>query len=278
MSLNENLRKGQKVKLLDGPNGLIKGPVTNFGFPMWEIQLENGKIQTEARYRFDVIEEQPTTPFELDECEELFLNEMNIDYDHLTSPPSPLPPTPPSPKQSTSANKPIKFNNNARKFAPVNNNMVDEFITEQQNKSTAKKTLADMRTLRQFLNEKEENRDIQNIPPAELNELLSQYFYSVRKSDGTEYEPSSLRGMVCSFDRYLKRHDYGFEICGKRKDFEFARTREVLKSKQIQLKKQGKGNYCHKADALSDEDIDALFRTGELGLSKCLLQMQIIKL
>lgn len=33
-----------------------------------------------------------------------------------------------------------------------------------------------MRTLRQFLNEKEENREIHNIPPEELNELLSQFF------------------------------------------------------------------------------------------------------
>jgi len=60
-----------------------------------------------------------------------------------------------------------------------------------------------MRKPRQFLNEKEENREIQNIPP-ELNELLSQFFYSLRKSDGTEYEPRSLRGMICSFDRVLK--------------------------------------------------------------------------
>jgi hypothetical protein len=30
-----------------------------------------------------------------------------------------------------------------------------------------------MRTLRQILNEKEENREIQNIPPEELNELLT---------------------------------------------------------------------------------------------------------
>ena len=123
-----------------------------------------------------------------------------------------------------------------------------------------------MRKPRQFLNEKEENREIQNIPP-ELNELLSQFFYSVRKSDGTEYEPRSLRGMICSFDRVLKRHDYGFEICGNRKYVEYARTREVLRSKQIQLIKQGKGNNCQKADALSDEDIDALFRTGEIWFS-----------
>jgi hypothetical protein len=65
----------------------------------------------------------------------------------------------------------------------------------------------------------------------------------------------------------LKSHDYGFEICGKRKDVEFARIREVLRPKQIQLKKEGQGNNCHKADALSDEDSDALFGTGELGFS-----------
>jgi hypothetical protein len=30
---------------------------TNFEFPLWEIKLENGKILTEARYRFDVLTE-----------------------------------------------------------------------------------------------------------------------------------------------------------------------------------------------------------------------------
>jgi hypothetical protein len=49
-----------KVKLLEGTTGFIKGPITNFGFPMWEIQLDNGKIQTDARYIFDVVEEPPT--------------------------------------------------------------------------------------------------------------------------------------------------------------------------------------------------------------------------
>jgi hypothetical protein len=71
MSLNENLHRGQTVKLLEGTTGFIKGPITNFGFPMWEIQLENGKNQTETRYRFDVIEEPPTNPPELDAYDEL---------------------------------------------------------------------------------------------------------------------------------------------------------------------------------------------------------------
>jgi hypothetical protein len=54
--------RGQKVKFLEGTTGFIKGPITNFGFPMWEIQLDNGKIHTEARYRFDVVDEPPTNP------------------------------------------------------------------------------------------------------------------------------------------------------------------------------------------------------------------------
>ena len=70
---------------------------------MWEIQLDNGKIQTEARYRFDVVEEPPTNYPELDAYDELlplFQNEINNkDYDHFSPPPTPSPllQTPPSP-------------------------------------------------------------------------------------------------------------------------------------------------------------------------------------
>jgi hypothetical protein len=38
-------------------NHLIIGKNENFEFPLWEIKLENGKILTEARYRFDVLTE-----------------------------------------------------------------------------------------------------------------------------------------------------------------------------------------------------------------------------
>lgn len=83
MYFKEILHRGQKVKLQEGT-------ITNFGFLMWEIQLQNGKIQTEARYRFDVVEEPPTNSPELDAYEELltlFQNEINNkNYDHLTSP------------------------------------------------------------------------------------------------------------------------------------------------------------------------------------------------
>ena len=48
MSLSEVLERGQRVRFLSGEN---------FELPLWEIKLENGKILTEARYRFDVLTE-----------------------------------------------------------------------------------------------------------------------------------------------------------------------------------------------------------------------------
>jgi len=49
MSLSEALERGQRVRLLSGEMGITIGKK--------EIKLENGKILTEARYRFDVLTE-----------------------------------------------------------------------------------------------------------------------------------------------------------------------------------------------------------------------------
>jgi hypothetical protein len=57
MSPNEVLERGQRVRLLLGEKGITIGKNENFEFPLWEIKLENGKILTEERYRFDVLTE-----------------------------------------------------------------------------------------------------------------------------------------------------------------------------------------------------------------------------
>ena len=66
-----------------------------------------------------------------------------------------------------------------------------------------------VKLLNQFLTEKhQESREIHTIPAAELDRYvyLPEFVINVRKADGTEYEPSYLRGMISSFDRQLKRH------------------------------------------------------------------------
>ena len=59
---------------------------------------------------------------------------------------------------------------------------------------------------------KNENRDIHEIPCLELDQYLATFVLSVRKTDGHEYEPSSLRSIISSIDRKLGRQKYGHKI------------------------------------------------------------------
>ena len=42
-------------------------------------------------------------------------------------------------------------------------------------------------------NEKNDEREVQDIEPAELNKRLAEFIRSVRRKDGEDYEPLSLR-------------------------------------------------------------------------------------
>ena len=76
-----------------------------------------------------------------------------------------------------------------------------------------KKTQHDVALLQEFLLSKDESRKIEEISIEQLNEYLSEFVILVRKKeDNTEYEPSSLRAMFASFERYLKKANYGFSI------------------------------------------------------------------
>ena len=97
---------------------------------------------------------------------------------------------------------------------------------------------------------KDEDRKIEDIPAAESNEFISEFIISVRTKDGNEYEPTSLRSLMASFERHLKKQGYSASIIN---DLVFEKTRKVLQSKQKQLKKQGKGNKPKASVALTSE-------------------------
>ena len=52
---------------------------------------------------------------------------------------------------------------------------VEEFISEHENKNTAQKTERDVRLPERFLKTKDEDRKIEDIPAAELNEFISEF-------------------------------------------------------------------------------------------------------
>ncbi|XP_061174899.1 uncharacterized protein KIAA1958 homolog [Saccostrea echinata] len=154
--------------------------------------------------------------------------------------------------------------NNDPQFIDLKFNDVETFITNQENSNTIKKTLKDVNLVRKFLKMKNENRDLNEIPCDELDQLLAMFVLSVRKTDGQEYEPSSLRSIISSLDRKLGRQKYGHKIMDSQDD-SFRLTRDALKAKQKNLKKQGKGNKPSKAEAISDEEINILYEKKILG-------------
>ena len=70
--------------------------------------------------------------------------------------------------------------------------------------------------LSEFLKSKQENRKIEEIQPQELNDFLSEFIVTVKRKDGGDYEPSSLRGLIASFNRQLKNVKYSKSIVVKR--------------------------------------------------------------
>lgn len=144
---------------------------------------------------------------------------------------------------------------------------IQQFIDGNQNKNTLKKTLREVALVTRFLKLRNEHREMHNIPPSELDPLLASFLLTVRKQDGGEYEPSSLRSFVGSVDRKLKRQKYGHTIIVDKscQDDSFRLTREALKAKQKQLKQQGKGNKPRRAQPLTDEEINLLYQRNVLG-------------
>ena len=106
---------------------------------------------------------------------------------------------------------------------------LDSFIEQQGNQNTISKTFRDVSLLKKFLASEKEERDVQDIEPEALNKYISEFIVKVRKQDGGEYEPTTLRGFLSSFDRYLRRKNYTTTIVEGR---EFTKTRECLAAKQ----------------------------------------------
>ena len=74
--------------------------------------------------------------------------------------------------------------------------------------------------------------------------------------------PNTLRWLESSYERYLRNHNYEYSLT---KCEEFAKLREVLTSKQRELKRQGLGNLKHWSNAVTDEDIKKLLECQQMG-------------
>ena len=77
-----------------------------------------------------------------------------------------------------------------------------------------------------------ESFEIEQLSPEELDGHLSKFLLAVRKKNGDEFEPTTLRGFLSSVERYLKKRRYSESILTGQ---HFATTRDTLKSRQKEL-------------------------------------------
>ncbi|XP_070188560.1 uncharacterized protein KIAA1958 homolog [Littorina saxatilis] len=144
-------------------------------------------------------------------------------------------------------------------FSPI-----DSFVQTNKNKNTLRKTVYDIRRLSTFMAKHGDKRNICTIQPQELCKILCSFFMSLKKPDGKEYEPSTLRGLLSSIHRQLKSKKYCASVIDGP---EFAQLREVVKTKQKIVKQEGCGNLPNRAQPLKDEDVDKLWQTKQLGVA-----------
>jgi len=89
------------------------------------------------------------------------------------------------------------------RFVPPETTL-EAFIEERANKNTLSKIKRDVSLLKEFMRIKGKDEEFENIEPRELHEILCAFILAVKKKDGDEYEPTTLRSFVSSFDRYLR--------------------------------------------------------------------------
>ena len=103
---------------------------------------------------------------------------------------------------------------------------------------------------------------MEDIPPEELNSLLSHFFIKVRKLNGEEFEPRTLTSFQRSFDRYLRQHGKDYNII---QDKIFESSRKALESKRKQLRLSGKGDRPNKALGLTNDELEKFWNKKQLG-------------
>ena len=140
---------------------------------------------------------------------------------------------------------------------------IQNFIGSQRPDNTSKKTTYDINVIKRYFESINERREIENIPPEELNIQLAKFFMNVRKKNGNVYEPTSLKDFQRSLQRNLNDKSAQVNIL---QDQEFSKCREVLLAKKRELVQQhAKGNRPQACRELTITEEDQLFQLGLFG-------------
>jgi len=139
---------------------------------------------------------------------------------------------------------------------------IAELQAKADNANTKRSTKTWMKVLSSWCSSRSVSDKIEKLEPDELDKLLNKFYVEVKKIDGTDYEPESLKIMQAATDRYLKDAGYKYSVTRSR---EFCNSQKTLHAKAVSLREQGKGKRPNKSSPLTTSDEEKLWAEGELG-------------
>ena len=100
------------------------------------------------------------------------------------------------------------------------------------------------------------------MAPEILDEVLQKFYVEVRKQDGFEYEPDSLKFMQVALERNSSTHQNPYSIINGR---EFASSRAVLDAKAKQLRMKGYDKRQNRDQPYNSAEDESFWSSGLLG-------------
>ncbi|XP_053380345.1 uncharacterized protein KIAA1958-like [Mercenaria mercenaria] len=140
-----------------------------------------------------------------------------------------------------------------------------KFVQDMRNSNTIKKTETAVRQFQRWLSSDPRyiTAEISDIPVEVLDNYIGSFLLSIRKADGSEYEPDTLTSYHRGIDRYLRDKNYDYSMV---QDREFSTSRAVLASKRKQLNMSGKGGRPNAAQPLTSDEQEVLKEKKCIGL------------
>nr|XP_021150729.1 activating transcription factor 7-interacting protein 1 isoform X2 [Columba livia] len=131
-------------------------------------------------------------------------------------------------------------------------------------RNTHKQTGWAANLLKQWLTKNGKDPSFELVPVSELNDILREFYYTIRNHDGNTYSVASYKSMRAGLNRHLKMPPYNRQIC-LMKDKEFASANTVFVSMLKMLRMQGKDETHHRPP-IAAEDLRKIKQSGVLGL------------
>ncbi|XP_053941565.1 activating transcription factor 7-interacting protein 1 isoform X2 [Cuculus canorus] len=131
-------------------------------------------------------------------------------------------------------------------------------------KNTHKQTGWAANLLKQWLAKNGKDPSFELVPVSELNDILREFYYTIRNHDGNTYSVASYKSIRAGLNRHLKMPPYNRQIC-LMKDKDFSSANMVFVSVLKMLRMQGK-DETHHHPPIAAEDLRKIKHSGVLGL------------